>query len=280
MSDRFNWLEINTGERGRTVPSPRVRPHDASSFYQAARNMRESAHLAAACEYYRKAIGLNDQHYGAWCELIDTLVRNNQLDFADQVSSDAFSNYRQVRLFYAARALVLAHRRQYQEAFPLISVALEGDPGAWYPRTVMGELLLRFERENRFEAQRFFEEAIERASNPWEPYFLAGWAFLHTGMPALAASYLAEAAHFRPQAALCWLFLGDSFRALRLYEQAVFYYQCAQEIEPNSEPVIERQKECGKLSFGLMRIFSRHKLRDRWNAALQELKREAEREEP
>ena len=215
MSDRFNWLEINTGERGRIAPSPRVRPHDASSFYQAARNMRESAHLAAACEYYRKAIGLNDQHYGAWCELIDTLVRNNQLDFADQVSSDAFSNYRQVRLFYAARALVLAHRRQYQEAFPLISVALEGDPGAWYPRTVMGELLLRFERENRFEAQRFFEEAIERASNPWEPYFLAGWAFLHTGMPALAASYLAEAAHFRPQAALCWLFLGDSFRALR-----------------------------------------------------------------
>ncbi len=281
MSDRFNWLEINTGqEEQKASRKPRVRPHDASSFYQAARDMREAAHLGAACDYYRKAIGLNDQHYGAWCELIDTLVRNRQLDLADQVSADAFANYRQVRLFYAARALVLAHKHRTKEAFPLISVALEGDPGAWYPRSVMGEILLRFNREQRFEAQRFFEEAIDEASNPWEPYFLAGWAFLHTGMPALAAGYLAEAAHFRPRAALCWLYLGDSFRALRLYEQAMFYYQQAQEIEPNSELSIARQKECSKLIFGLMRIFNRHKLRDRWNAALEELRRETEREKP
>ena len=280
MSDRFNWLEINAGERDRGVSRPRVAPHDASSFYQAARSMREAAHLGAACDYYRKAVGLNDQHYGAWCELIDTLVRCNQLDEADRVSSDAFENYRQVRLFYAARALVLTHRRRMQEAFPLISVALEGDSEAWYPRCVMGELLVRFEREKRFEAQRFFEEAIDKAPDPWEPYFLAGWTFLCTGMPALAASYLAEAAHFRPRSALCWLYLGDSFRALRLYDQAIFYYQCAQELEPNSELSIARQKECGKLSFGLMRIFSRHKLRDRWKTAMEELARETEREEP
>lgn len=281
MSDRFNWLEINTGEEKReTSRKPRIQPHDASSFYQAARDMREAAYLGDACEYYRKAVGLNDQHYGAWCELIDTLVRSNQLDLADQVSADAFANYRQVRLFYAARALVLAHKHRTEEAFPLVSVALEGDPAAWYPRCVMGEVLLRFDCEQRFEAQRFFGEAIERASDPWEPYFLAGWAFLHTGMPALAASYLAEAAHFRPRAALCWLYLGDSFRALRLYEQAMFYYQRAQEIEPNSEFSIARQKECSKLVFGLMRIFNRHKLRDRWNAALEDLQRPTEREEP
>lgn len=280
MSDRFNWLEINTGGQQRQASSaPRVPPHDASSFYQAARNMREAAHLGTACDYYRKAVGLNDQNYGAWCELIDTLVRNNELDEAEKVSSDAFENYRQVRLLYAARALVMTYRRRTEEAFPLISVALEGDPAAWYPRCVMGEMLVRFDREKRFEAERFFEEAIEKAGNPWEPYFLAGWAFLYAGMPALAASYLAEAAHFRPKSAWCWLCLGDSFRSLRLYEQATFYYQRAQEIEPNSELAIARQKECSKLSFGLMRIFNRHKLRDRWNAALEERRQESEREE-
>ena len=45
MSDRFNWLEINAGERNRGVSRPREAPHDASSFYQAARSMREAAHL-------------------------------------------------------------------------------------------------------------------------------------------------------------------------------------------------------------------------------------------
>jgi tetratricopeptide (TPR) repeat protein len=279
MTDRFNWLEIETSARQEKVSSARAEPHDASSFYRAAREMRESAHFGTACAYYRKAIGLNDHHYGAWCELIDTLVRSNQLDLADRVSTDAIENYRQVRLFYAARALVLTHKHRFQEAFPLISVALEGDPAAWYPQCVMGEMLLRFEREKRFEAQKHFDEAIEKADSPWEPYFLAGWALLHAGMPVLAASYLAEASHFRPCAALCWLYLGDSFRALRLYEQAVFYYQCAQEIEPNSEMSIERQKECGKLSFGLMRIFNRHKLRERWKEALEELRREVEAEQ-
>mgnify|MGYP002682402214 CR=1 FL=1 len=77
-----------------------------------------------------------------------------------------------------------------------------------------------------------------------------------------------------------FILLETHFRALRLYDQAIFYYQCAQELEPNSELSIARQKECGKLSFGLMRIFSRHKLRDRWKTAMEELARETEREEP
>ncbi|HOF39552.1 MAG TPA: hypothetical protein PLD73_05725 [Candidatus Hydrogenedentes bacterium] len=280
MSDRFNWLEFSAERENPEVQPPQAAPHDAPSFYQAARSMREAAHLRAACDYYRKAAGLNDQHYEAWSELIDTLVRRGQLDEADRVSSEILQNYRQVRLFYASRALVLAHRHRTQEAFPLISVALEGDADAWYPRCVMGELLVRFDRGKRCEAQRFFDQAIERAKDPWEPYFLAGWAFLHTGLPALAAGHLAEAAHFRPRAALCWLYLGDSFRALRLYDQAQFYYQCAQELEPDSELSIARQKDCGKLTFGLMRLFSRNKLRARWKTALEDHTREKEWEEP
>ncbi len=276
MSDRFNWLEFRAEKADREVQRPRAAPHDAPSFYQAARGMREAAHFRSACDYYRKATGLHDQHYEAWSELVDTLLRSGQLDEADQVSSQILENYRQVRLFYASRALVLAHRHRIQEAFPLISVALESGAEAWYPRCVMGELLLRFDRGKRFEAQRFFEQAIESADNPWEPYFLAGWAFLQTGLPALAAGYLAEAAHFRPGAALCWLYLGDSFRALRLYEQAQFYYQCAQELEPDSELSIARQRECGTLTFGLMRLFSRNTLRTRWKSALEDHAREKE----
>ena len=279
MSDRFDWLEIDTHAGEQPAPRQvRVQPTDAASYYQSARDMRESGLLGTACGFYRKAVGLNDHHYSAWCELIDTLVRSNQLEIADRVSADAFANYRQVRLFYAARALVLAHKHQFDEAFALISVALEGDARAWYPPCVMGEMLLRFDREKRFEAQRYFEQAIDNTDSPWEPYFLAGWAFLHTAMPAMAASYLAEAAHFRPRAAVCWLFLGDSFRALRLYEQAMFYYQRAQELEPNSELSIARQKECGRLSFGLMRLMNRHRLRKRWNAALDRIRAESKRE--
>ncbi len=246
-------------------------PKDAPSFYRAARAMREAGHFKAATEYYRKAVGYDDHQYDAWLELIDTLVRARRIAEADAASLEAHENHKQVRALYASRALVLAHLGRSNEAMQFSDVSVDAADESWYARTVRGEILVRMDSGFRADALDLFEQATRLAQNAWEPAFLAGWVLLDAKLYALAAGYLAEAAHLRPRASISWLCLGDCFRELKFYEQALFYYQRVTELEPASEIALQRQKECGPPMYGLMRAFSRDSLQKRWRREFDKL---------
>lgn len=274
--DRFDWIELDAKAPAPAAQAPRetsfkrTRPHDAASFSSAAREMRAAGYFDAAVEYFRKALGFDDHDYGAWVGLVDSLVRAKQLASADTISAEAVKNYRQVRMLYAARALVLGHLDQLNEAFGYseVSIArdehLAGDERPWYARCVRGELFLKVGAPYRFDALDCFEQGIELADKPWEACFLSGLALLEAQYPVLAASFLADAAHFNPRSAICWLLLGDAFRALRLYDQAMFYYQCVIELEPTHDVALARQRECHPHLYGLMSALRRPDLRKRW----------------
>ena len=51
---------------------------------------------------------------------------------------------------------------------------------------------------------------------------------------------------------------------MRLYEQALFYYQRVIGIDPRHEVALARQRSCTGRAFGLMRVFRREKLHQRW----------------
>jgi tetratricopeptide (TPR) repeat protein len=276
--DRFDWLEYDPN-RARKSPARDVpsQPKDGPGYYRAARRMREAGHFKAAAEFYAKAIGFSDQHYGAWAELIDTLVRARQYEAAEARCDEAINNYGQVRMFYACRALVWGHRGRAADAFAYSDVSLEGGEQAWYPRIVRAELLMRQSREHRYEAIEFLDHAFRLATQPWEPHFLAAWMALDAHLPAWAAGFAAEAVRYNPHAAMGWLLLGDCFEELRLYEQAMFYYQRVLELESGHEPALQRQRRCAPKTFGLMRVFRRENLRERWN---QEFEKLTERWEP
>lgn len=264
--DRFDWIEIDdevaaAREAGKR---PRVRPYDGPTFHQAARQMRESGHFRPAVEHYERAVGFQPHHYASWVELIDTLVRARQHAAADERSHRALDAYRQVRILYASRALVLAHLGQYREAKQHLEVSLDSDQ-PWYGKCVEAEILLRQDISQRGKALACLEQAVSWADTAWEPHFIAGWMLLDAELPTLAAGHFAEAGHARPYAPIGWLCLGDCFRALRLYDQALFYYQRVTELEPGHGLALKRQKECSPRLFGLMRVFDRGALRKRWN---------------
>lgn len=270
--DRFDWLEpVARPDHGARQPRDRAEPHDAASFYRAAREMRAAGHFVAAAAYYRRAVGLHGHHYDAWVELVDTLVRAGDLRSADSASEEAWTNYRQVRRLYAARALALTHLKRIREAKELLVVALEGGESAWYARCVAGEAILRTNPRGYWDALELFEEALELSDRPWEVFLHGGWALLDGKLPAVAASHFAEAAHQRPRAAVCWLGLADSFHALRLFEQARFYYERALEVEPTCEAALAGQRQCGRGIFGLMRGFRKGFLRRRWREEFEKL---------
>jgi len=197
-------------------------------------------------------------------------VRAGKVDEADSVSRDAVKNYGQVRLFYASRALALAHRGAFDEALPASEVSIEGEELHWYALCSRAELLLRMSHENRVQACTLLEKAVEKGAG-WEPHFIGGHALLDAGWPALAAGYFGEAVRCMPSAAAGLMYLGDAFHALRLYDQAMFYYQKAIEVEPNHELALERQKACAPSLFGLTRVFRRDDLRKRWNREFEKL---------
>jgi tetratricopeptide (TPR) repeat protein len=269
--DRFDWLELDSSigidaksVQQKTAPPPRVQPHDAASFYRAAREMRESGHFKASTDFYRKAVGFDDRHYAARVELVDTLVRAGRIEEAEKAADEAYSAYRQVRPFYASRALVLAHCRRFDEALGCSDVSVEGGDRSWYSRCIRGEILLKMDPSFRFDALELFGEATALARAPWEPQFLSGWILMDAKLYALGAAHIAEAAHLNPRAPLCWLCLGDCFRELKFYEQAIFYYQRVMELEPTNELAVERQRRCSSLAYGLMRLFRRDDLHRRW----------------
>jgi tetratricopeptide (TPR) repeat protein len=279
--DRFDWLEFDTGvgeSQKKRGPALRTQPTDGPSYYRAAREMRQAGHFKAAADYYRKSISFDDHHYAAWVELVDTLVRAQRIEDADRVSDEALRAYRQVRPLYAARALVLAHRGKFDEAYPLAQVSVEGGDRSWYSRCVFGELMLRTNAAQRAEALDRFEEAMDLADGHWEAPFLAGLPLLDAKLPALAAGYFSEAARAKPLAPICWLCLGDAFRDLKLFDQALFYYQRVVELEPSNEIALQRQKDTSPLLYGLTRVFRRDSLKRRWQREFEKLASGRERD--
>ena len=271
--DRFDWLELAV-----EAPASARKPHsyglmrapdDGPTYYLAARRMRESGHFKAAAHCYSQAIGFDERNYGAWVEYIDTLVRAKQLVTADEVSQTALNNYGLVRQFYASRALVLAQDGNMSDAFGHSDVSLDGERN-WYCVAVRAELLLN-SRGNRSTACELLVEAVDRAEDRWEPHFVGGCILLDAQHPALAAAYFSETAHYNPRAVIGWICLGDCFHALKLYDQALFYYQKATELEPTHEVALDRQKNCVPRLYGLTRLFHQVSLRKRWNSEYEKL---------
>ncbi len=253
----FDHLEFNT------TPTEALYTPTPKAHSEQARALRRAGYFEKALPVYRQAIGMNDHNYDAWTEYIDTLVRANHLDEADTFSKTALSNYRRVHQFYAARALVLSYQGDFNAAQTHVQTAM--NQTAAYPYCVYAEILLRESLSFRSEALDALQTALNTSEERWEPCFLGGCILLNAKLPALAAGYFSEAVHVAPHAAAGLLFLGDSFAALRLYDQAQFYYQKVVELEPDHAVALERQRSTVPLLYGLTRVFRRENLRTRWN---------------
>jgi tetratricopeptide (TPR) repeat protein len=272
---RFDWIEFE--KPAAAQPAQEVRrgsaPADAEACYRMARQLREAGNFNAAVQWYEKALGFDEHHHRTWIELIDSLVRARRIKEADDRSREALANYGQVRTFYASRALVLGYQERYAEAMRQSDISIDEGSAAWYGLMVRAELLLRKDSGYREEAVRLLEEALNAAEVPWEVYFVGGRSFMHARLPTFAASFLAEAAHFNPRSPITWFSLGEAFRHLRLYDQALFYYNRALELDPGNANVEKRAKDVRVRVYGLLQTFLPVELRERW-------KKRAEQFEP
>lgn len=275
--DSLDWLEFSPQSgQAPLAPRPSGLPTDAAGFALEGRRLRRAGHFHAAAQHYQQSVGLSEHQFSVWAALIDSLIRAGRTAEAEARSREVLDAFRKVRELYASRALALVYAGQLEAARPLLDVALEAPRPLWYASIVRGEFILRETPKRARIAVDAFEQAIARAEDPWEPCFIAGWVLLRAGLPAPAAGFFGEAVHQDPRAAAGLIGLGDSFRALRLYEQATFYYECAQALNPEDKLPQERLKHCKPWIFGLMRVFTKRDLRDRWKAEYEKLRSKVE----
>lgn len=274
--DNLDWLEFSPRKDGTLPPKPGGAPTDAAGFALEARRLRRAGHFHAAAMHYAQSVGLQEHQFSVWAALIDCLIRAGRTQEADAKSREVLDAFRKVRELYASRALALVYAGQLEAARPLLDVALEGNRPHWYASVVRGEFILRETPKRVRTAVDAFEQAIALAEDGWEPCFLGGWVLLRAGCAAPAAGFFAEAVHQDPKAAASLIGLGDAFRALRLYDQAAFYYECAQALNPDDKLAQERLKQCRSWIYGLMRVFTKRDLRARWKAEYEMLKSKVE----
>lgn len=239
-------------------------PQDAPGFRRAAREMRRMANFEAAVQLYERALGLDEYHHGTWAELVDSLVRAGRTRQAEKRAQEAIANYGQVRVFYAAAALALAHLDKHDEALGYCQVSLEGEERDWHALCAAAECTLRSDRSAIEVCTGFWEEALRGTSHRWEVYFMAGAALIDAERPAHAAGYFAEAAHEDPKAVAGWIGLGDAFRRMRLYDQAAFYYRQGEELDPYNRRLRKQRLNAAKRAFGLMQALPLRPLEARW----------------
>lgn len=274
--DNQDWLEFSPRQAGALPPKPGGAPTDAAGFALEARRLRRAGHFHAAAMHYAQSVGLQEHQFDVWAALIDCLIRAGRAQEADAKSREVLDAFRKVRELYASRALALVYAGQLEAARPLLDVALEAPRPLWYASIVRGEFILRETPKRVRTAVDAFEQAIALAEDRWEPCYLGGWVLLRAGCAAPAAGFFAEAVHQDPTAAAGVIGLGDAFRALRLYDQAAFYYECAQALNPEDKLAQERLKQCQSWIYGLMRVFTKRDLRARWKAEYEMLKSKVE----
>ena len=268
----FDWLEFYSSDVGDEeneatpdLPVEPVRePSDADGFYKSAGRMREAGNFEAAANLYERALGLDKYHHMSWIMMIDSLVRAKKLRDADEKSSEAIETFGQVHAFYAAKALVLSYRGKNKKAMLNSDISMEDPSPSWYTLYARADVLLGGNRESRPDSLWLLNKALDLEDKMWEVYLLGGMAMTRAELPTMAASFFAEAAHFRPTAPICWLLLGDTFKELRLNDQALFYYKQAEELAPKTEAVRKRLYPRSLKLKQLMQAFRSEDLYRRW----------------
>lgn len=264
----FKWIEPvlprrrkKAGQKGAPLGEG-----DSVTLFAIAERCRNSGQLGEAATYYEKAVCFDSGLFNAWVGLVDSLVRLDRIEKAHEAVERALQLYRLTRPFYALKALVLLHEGQDAESIRYSDISIEKDEADWYAWFVRGEIILtrKPSSDRTRNARHCFERSIELADVQWAACLWAGLVYLITHHPAPAAAYLAESAHLNPLNAFTWLKLGDTFRTLRFFDQARFYYEQALDIDPGCTSATGGLAEARASSSRISYLIDVESARARW----------------
>jgi len=251
---RFRWLELSEGEPPQNTEATWVEKPDLDEGTCLAKGnqfLREGRY-ESALQWYSRALRFAIELEPAWIGQILCLLSLEENVEANVWADRALERFSDSTDLLAAKACALGRTRGASEAMAYsdASLSVKGKSIGPYPWIVRGELLLN-SRNERQNAQRCFNKALELGERDWYTHYQIGLAMMRNGLTEEALIRFSTGAQLDSQNALAQCALGQAQERMGQISAAISAYRKAKAADPRCKLARERLEALGRL--GLIR---------------------------
>lgn len=242
-----SWLEL-PNDKG---PQPsgadlrevsRRRP--AEELMRSGERLYYEGEFQAAAREFRSARRHDPTLFDAWAAEVEARLRAGDLPRAEEAAEEALESYGQVPIFYAAKALVLAHKGHIEAACEHSDIAVKLHDQSGFTWLARAEVVLATGAwGTSASVDACFQRACQADPTHWQASFKAGLALAHWGRHERALERFAQVIQFVPQNPFVWKAMGDCHRALGHPAAARECYQMALARRPDYAPAHQALEE-------------------------------------
>jgi tetratricopeptide (TPR) repeat protein len=266
----LDWLEIpdkrnKNGAGALKEDVHRLRP--AEELMLSAQRLYHEGEFRLAAREFGRARRHDPSLFEAWAQEVDARLRAGEVPRAAACANEAIGSYGQVPIFYAAKALVLAHQGYTEAAYQHSDISVKLHDASMFTWLSRGEVVLSTNAYGMMgSVEACFEKALARDPSRWRATFRTALIFAHWGHTERALERLSQVADVRPANPFVWQLMGDCHRQLGHNAEARRCYQTALSTRRNYRPALEALQSMtlwGRLRARLARLLGKKRRRPR-----------------
>lgn len=261
----LDWLEMPSDDRDADGAADLTedvrRAHPAERLVAEGERLYYEGEFTRAAAEFARARRHDPLLFEAWAAESEALVRSGDLAAADAAASRALKAYGRVPLFYAAKAIVLAHQGYIRAAYEHSDVSVREHGSSLFTWLSRAEVVLAADRKEAIgSVLSCFGRALALDPTRWQVRFRCGLILFDWGHVEPALDRFAETAKTRPANPFLWKLLGDCRRRLGQNRAARACYEQALARRPDYPLALDALHATtlwGRLCAGLARVFRR-----------------------
>jgi tetratricopeptide (TPR) repeat protein len=216
----LDWLEL-PGNRKDKAPDAgglreevrRLRP--AEELMLSGERLYDDGEFDLAAREFGRARRHDPALFPAWAEEVDSQLRAGNVPQADATATEAIGTYGQVPLFYAAKAIVLAHQGYIEAAYQHSDISVKHQDSSIFTWLSRGEVVLSAATPGTLRsAEACFDNACQRDPTHWRAKFRAGLICIQWGYIERALERLSQAVEINSGNPFLWKLMADCHRQL------------------------------------------------------------------
>ncbi|NQT86133.1 hypothetical protein HQ560_05170 [bacterium] len=213
----LDYLEFPDGGRGEEAqPSLQEAVSHrtpAEGEFREAEQLYYNGEFGLAAEAFGRARRHDPALFDAWANEAEGYLRAGDLAKAGAAALEAIETYGRVPVFYAARAIVLAHEGYLEEAYQHSDVSVQHQDASAFTWLSRAEVLLSGDQPGILRSvEACFEKAAQRDPSRWRSTFRAALILLQWGKAGRALERLEHVVAIVPENACAWKLQGDCLR--------------------------------------------------------------------
>ncbi len=252
-------------DRGKPSDRPIRRLRPAEELLRSGERLYYEGEFLLAAREFGRARRHDPTLFAAWAEEVDACLRGGDVAAAEEVADEAIDTYGKVPVFYAAKALVLAHQGEVKAANQHSDVAVAHDDGRMLTWLSKAEVVLASgARGVMHGVESCFARAAQHDATRWRAQFRAALALARWGHPDRAIGRLRHVTDLRPAIPFVWQLIGDCHRQLGDRAQAREAYGIALSRRPDYAPALDALRSMtlwGRLRERVARLLRRRRPR-------------------